>query len=95
VAILATDGFEEMELVAPRKTLDQAGAETKLLAPGTGTIYGMKHHDRAGEVNIDARIEDATPADFDGVLLPGGALNADALRVANGKTKRSSAIGTG
>ena len=81
VAILATDGFEEIELVAPRKALDEAGAGTKLLAPKTGAIYGRKHHDKAGEVNVDAKIEDAKPADFDAVLLPGGALNADVLRV--------------
>ena len=81
VAILATDGFEEIELVAPRKALDEAGAGTKLLAPKTGAIYGRKHHDKAGEVNVDAKIEDAKPADFDAVLLPGGALNADFLRV--------------
>ena len=64
VTILASDGFEEMELVAPREALDEAGAETELLAPGTGTIYGMKHHDKAEKVNIDVRIEDATPADL-------------------------------
>lgn len=72
VTILASDGFEEMELVAPREALDEAGAETELLAPGTGTIYGMKHHDKAEKVNIDVRIEDATPADLQRRCPAGG-----------------------
>jgi deglycase len=81
VAILATDGFEESELTRPRQALEDAGAETRVLAPHDGEIYGMKHHDKAGTVKVDMTLADAKPEDFDGVLLPGGALNADALRI--------------
>src|ERR1700686_2235681 len=81
VAILATDGFEEAELLEPRKALDDAGAKTTVIAPKSGKIQGMKHDEKSGKVGVDASFDSANPADFDAVLLPGGALNADALRV--------------
>lgn len=81
VAILATDGFEEAELVEPRRALDAAGAKTVVISPKTGKIQGMKHHEKAGSVKVDLAFEQADPSNFDAVLLPGGALNADALRV--------------
>ena len=81
VAILATDGFEQIELVAPRTALENAGAKTTLIAPKSGSIYGMKHHDKADDFAVDLELADAEPGDFDAVLLPGGALHADALRV--------------
>jgi protease I len=81
VAILVTDGFEESELVKPRQALDDAGAETKVIAPHDGQIYGMKHHDKAGKVKVDLTFDEAKPDDFDGILLPGGAFNADAIRI--------------
>jgi len=81
VAILATDGFESVELVEPRRALDEAGAKTTVIAPKGGSIYGMKHHDKAGQVKVDLELTAAKPSDFYAVLLPGGALNADALRV--------------
>jgi deglycase len=81
VAILATNGFEEVELAKPKQALDEAGAKTTVIAPEAGEIYGMHHHDKAGKVKVEMTIADASPEDFDAVLLPGGALNADALRV--------------
>ncbi len=81
VAILATDGFEEAELVEPRKALEASGAETVLIAPNSGKLQGMKHDEKAGTVKVDMTLEEADPASFDAVLLPGGALNADALRM--------------
>ncbi|HTR65495.1 MAG TPA: type 1 glutamine amidotransferase domain-containing protein [Terriglobales bacterium] len=81
VAILATDGVEEVELTKPRKALDDAGAKTVLIAPKGGKIQAMKHHDKSGQLNVDTKLSDARPEDFDALLLPGGALNADALRV--------------
>jgi protease I len=81
VAILATDGFEEAELIEPRKALDAAGAKTTLIAPKNGKIQGMKHDEKSEKVAVDTTFDSANPADFDAVLLPGGALNADALRV--------------
>lgn len=81
VAILATDGVEDSELREPRKALQEAGAETKLFAPKEGSIQSFKHHDKAGTFNVDMTLAQADPSQFDGVLLPGGALNADTLRV--------------
>ena len=81
VAILATDGFEEAELLEPRKALDATGAKTTVIAPKSGKIQGMKHDEKSEKVAVDATFDNANPSDFDAVLLPGGALNADALRV--------------
>jgi protease I len=81
VAILATNGFEEAELLEPRKALDAAGARTIVIAPKSGKIQGMNHDEKAQSVAVDTTFGNANPADFDAVLLPGGALNADALRV--------------
>ncbi len=81
IAILATDGFEQAELLDPKSAVEKMGAKTAVIAPKGGSIYGMKHHDKAGSVNVDMTLDEANPADFDAVILPGGALNADALRV--------------
>jgi protease I len=81
VAILATNGFEEAELLEPRKALDAAGVRTTVIAPKSGKIQGMKHDEKSQSVTVDSTLDKANPADFDAVLLPGGALNADALRV--------------
>jgi protease I len=81
VAILATDGVEQAELTEPRKALEQAGAKTTLLAPKSGKIQAMKHDDKSEQFTVDAVLDWAKPDDFDAVLLPGGALNADSLRM--------------
>jgi protease I len=81
VAILATDGFEQAELEEPRKALDAAGAKTTLVSPKSGTLQGMNHAEKANEFTVDLELEDAKPEEFDALLLPGGALNADHLRV--------------
>ena len=81
VAILATNGFEDAELAEPRKALEEAGARVQIVAPKSGSIYGMKHHDKAGEVKVDLSLSSAESREFDAAMLPGGALNADALRV--------------
>lgn len=80
VAILATNGYEETELVKPRQALEEAGAKVTVIAPESGEIYGMKHHDKAGKTKVDMTLQEANAGDFDAVLLPGGVLNADALR---------------
>jgi protease I len=81
VAILTTDGFEQAELVEPRKALDQAGAKTTVIAPKSGKIQGMQHDEKGDSVSVDMTLEQADADNFDAVLLPGGALNADALRM--------------
>ena len=82
VAVLATDGFEESELTEPVKALREAGARVTILSPKTGEIQGVRHDiDKTIKVKVDRPLRDACAEDFDGVLLPGGALNADAMRM--------------
>ena len=81
VAILLTNGFEQAEYTEPRKALEDAGAKVTVFAPKAGEAYGMKHHDKADKIKVDRPLSEARPEEFDAVLLPGGALNADALRV--------------
>lgn len=81
VAILALDGFEQAELVEPRKALQQAGAQTRIVSAKPGQIQGFNHDKPADKVDVDLTLEQADPADFDAVLLPGGVMNADMLRI--------------
>ncbi len=96
VAILVTQDFEQAELVEPKKALDQAGATTKIISPKPGTVQGMNHDVKANTFNVDMTLDQANPDDFDAVMLPGGALNADALRMepkARDFVKRAQAAG--
>ncbi len=82
VAILATDYFEEPELIEPRKVLQEAGAQTVVIAPKSGEIQAVRHDiNPTQKVKVDLTLDHARPGEFDAVLLPGGALNADALRM--------------
>jgi protease I len=81
VAIIATDLFEEAELIEPRKALDQAGAKTTVISPKPGTIQAVRHDTKTQKVKVDKTLDEAKPDDYDAVLLPGGAMNADALRM--------------
>jgi deglycase len=81
VAILVTNDFEQVELVEPKKALEQVGAETMIIAPEPGQVQGMNHDIKADTFKVDMTLDQANPDDFDAVLLPGGALNADALRI--------------
>ena len=81
VAILATDGVEEVELMEPRKALDSAGAETTLVSPKTGTIKAWQHDQWGGQIRVDLALDDAREEDFDALMLPGGVMNPDHLRV--------------
>src|SRR2546423_8998650 len=81
VAILVTDDFEQVELTEPKKALEQAGATTKIISPKSGQIQGMNHDVKADTFPVDMAMNQANPNDFDAVMLPGGALNADALRM--------------
>jgi len=84
VAIVATNGVEEIELIEPREALEAAGAETMLVAPHEGEIMSFNHHDKSEPYAIDATLEEVEPTDFDAVYLPGGTLNADSLRLEPG-----------
>lgn len=81
VAILVTDDFEQSELTEPRKALQEAGAEALIVSPKSGEIQGMKHDEKADRFRVDLPLGQADPEQFDAVMLPGGALNADGLRV--------------
>lgn len=81
VLILATDGFEQSELIDPREALEQAGIQTVLASPKSGEIKGWDQGDWGRSVPVDAALEDVSADDFDGLLLPGGQMNPDALRM--------------
>ncbi|HET9799095.1 MAG TPA: type 1 glutamine amidotransferase domain-containing protein [Gemmatimonadaceae bacterium] len=80
VAILATDGVEQVELVEPRKALDAAGAVTHLIAPQEGAIQGMNHDEKGDMLPVDRALAQVRAAEYDALLLPGGVKNPDTLR---------------
>ena len=80
VAILAADGFEEVELTKPRQALHEAGAKTSVVSIKSGEIQGMNHADKGATVAVDLTLADAKPQDFDALLIPGGLMNPDTLR---------------
>ena len=81
VMILATDGFEQSELEKPRENLQQAGFDTVVVAPHDGQIKGWQHTDWGTPVDVDLTLDEAEEADFDALLLPGGQINPDKLRM--------------
>jgi len=81
VAVLVTDGFEESELTEPVKALRAAGAEVEILSDHAGEVQAFRHLEKTIRVKVDRTLEQASPEDYDGLELPGGALNADRLRV--------------
>lgn len=80
VAILVAEGFEQSEMVEPRKALEQAGAETEIVSPAQGEVQGWQHFDKADRFHVDVAVEEAKPEDYDALLLPGGVANPDQLR---------------
>ena len=81
VAILVTDGFEQVELVEPRKALDQAGAETKIVSPKNDRVRGWQFTEWGDELPVDVPLYKTQPENFDALLLPGGVINPDKLRM--------------
>jgi protease I len=81
VAILATNGFEQSELEEPKKALERAGARADVVSPSQGQIRGWHHTDWGNSVHVDVTIERANPDDYDGLVLPGGLINPDKLRM--------------
>jgi protease I len=81
IAILATDGVEEVEYTAPRDAVRLAGGQTDTVSVQSGQIQAMQHLDKGGRYPVDILVEDADPADYDALLLPGGVANPDALRM--------------
>ncbi|MEY2557020.1 MAG: protease [Verrucomicrobiota bacterium] len=80
VAILAADGFEQVELTKPRAALDEAGATTTVVSLKSGKIQGMNHADKGDPVPVDQTLADARPEEFDALMIPGGLMNPDSLR---------------
>lgn len=81
VAILVASGFEQVEMTEPRKALDQAGAQTYIISPENGKVQGWNHHDKADSFPVDVPLDNSNPADYDALLLPGGVINPDQLRL--------------
>ena len=81
VAILATDMFEQVELVEPRKAVEQAGADVELVSLEAGEIQGFNHYDKADIFHVDRAVGDVSADDYDALLLPGGVGNPDTLRM--------------
>lgn len=81
VAVLATDGFEQVELEKPVAALRAAGAQVEVIAPKDGEIQGFNHHDKGDKVRVDRALASANPRDYDAIVLPGGVINPDALRL--------------
>ena len=82
VAMIVADDFEQIEMVSPRQALEQAGAKVTLISPTTGQVTGRNHDvDKADTFPVEMSLDEANPMDFDALMLPGGSVNADKLRV--------------
>jgi protease I len=81
IAILATDGFEQSELQEPKKALEQAGATTEVIAPKSGEIRGWKMKEWGDRVKVDKTLDQARAQEYDALVLPGGVMNPDHLRI--------------
>lgn len=81
IAVLATDGFEQVELDKPVDAMRAAGATVHIVAPKGGEIQGFEHHDKGRKVGVDKTLGDVSVDDYDGLVLPGGVINPDALRL--------------
>jgi protease I len=81
VAILVDEGFEQVELIKPRKALDRVGASTQVVSPQENEVRGWNIKRWGKTVAVDVPLESANPADFDALLLPGGVMNPDKLRL--------------
>ena len=81
VAILVADGFEQVEMTEPRKALQDAGAETQIVSPKDGKVKGWQHTDWGDEFPVDVPLKSARADEFDALLLPGGVMNPDHLRI--------------
>lgn len=83
VAVLATDGFEQVELTEPVKALRSAGATVTIISLKAGEIQGMNHHEKGDKTKVDMEVSKVKAEDFDALVLPGGVANPDTLRTDN------------
>jgi protease I len=80
VAILVTEGFEQVEMVGPRKALEEAGAKSEIVSPAADEVQGWNHFDKGDRFQVDVGVDAANAEDYDALLLPGGVANPDQLR---------------
>lgn len=81
IAILATDGFEQVELTKPKAALEEAGATVHVVSPEAGSIKGWDKTDWGQAIDVDVSLEEATAGTYDALVLPGGQINPDKLRI--------------
>lgn len=81
VALLVTDGFEQVELTGPKQALENAGATTDILSNKSGTVKGWNHTDPADDFDVDKTFDAAKIEDYDAIVLPGGVVNGDNIRL--------------
>ena len=81
IAILVAEGFEQSEMVEPRRALHEAGAQTAIVSPSEGEVQGWKHFDKADRFAVDVPLGEAKADEFDALVLPGGVANPDQLRM--------------
>jgi protease I len=80
IAVLVSDGFEESELIEPTHALREAGATVEIVSATHEPLQAFRHHQPTSKIDVDKTFDEADPAQYDAVLLPGGALNADETR---------------
>src|SRR6478672_13692374 len=81
VAALVENGFEQSELLEPKKALEAAGARVDVVSPQSGKVKGWQHTDWGQEVPVDRKLDDVNAEEYDALLLPGGVMNPDKLRM--------------
>jgi protease I len=81
VAILVTNGFEEVELTEPKRALEESGAQTYIVSPETGSVLSWQEKNWGSKFGVDIPLAQAKPEHYDALLLPGGVLNPDKLRI--------------
>jgi protease I len=87
IAILVNDGFEQVELTGPREALERAGAITHIVSGKKGKVQGFNHDEKADQFDVAKTFDEADASAYDAILLPGGALNADDIRMSDGARK--------
>ena len=87
VAFIATHGVEQVELTEPWKAVREASGEPVLVSPQPGEIQGFNHRDKGETFSVDATFDSVSPTDFDGLVIPGGVINPDRLRMDEGAVK--------
>jgi protease I len=80
IAVLVTDGFEQIEMTSPMDALIAAGMDVEIVSPESETVQGWQHTDWGDEFDVDVPLSEANPEDYDGLVLPGGVMNPDKLR---------------